>query len=127
MGFSFAQRIQSIGYAWQGVRELIASQHNAWVHLAATVIVVALGLVLGVSRMDWVVLLGTISMVWVAEALNTAVEYVADAVTQEEHPLIGKAKDVAAGGVLLAACGAVCIGVLVFWPYVQAALTTGLP
>jgi diacylglycerol kinase (ATP) len=58
------------------------------------------------------------SQVWIAEGLNTAVEYLADAVTLERHPLIGKAKDVAAGAVLLSAAGATVVGLVVFSPYI---------
>jgi diacylglycerol kinase len=57
--------------------------------------------------------------VWTSEALNTAFEYLADATTTEFHPVIGQAKDVAAGAVPLTAIGASIVGVLVFAPYVQ--------
>ena len=58
-----------------------------------------------------------IIIVWLAEALNTAVEFLADSITQDHHPLIGKAKDVAVGGVLVASIGAAVIGVIVFGHY----------
>ena len=54
--------------------------------------------------------------VWSAEALNTALEFLADAAKPEYHPLVKKAKDVAAGAVLIAALGAAVIGALVFIP-----------
>ena len=57
-------------------------------------------------------------MVWAAEAANTALEFLADAVSPERHPLVGKAKDVAAGAVLIAAIGAAAIGILVIGPHV---------
>jgi diacylglycerol kinase (ATP) len=60
------------------------------------------------------------ALVWLGEALNTAVELLADAVSPTPHPLIGRAKDVAAGGVLLAAGAAVVIGLMVFIPYLTA-------
>jgi diacylglycerol kinase len=56
--------------------------------------------------------------VWTAEALNTAFEYLADATTKEFDPLIGRAKDVAAGAVLITAIAAVIVGALVFTPYI---------
>jgi diacylglycerol kinase (ATP) len=56
--------------------------------------------------------------VWTAEALNTALEFLADVASPEFHPLVGKAKDVAAGGVLISAIGSVGIGLLVLGPYV---------
>jgi diacylglycerol kinase (ATP) len=56
-------------------------------------------------------------MVWTAEALNTAFEFLCDVASPEFHPLIQKAKDVAAAAVLLSAAGAVIIGLLVFVPH----------
>jgi diacylglycerol kinase (ATP) len=58
--------------------------------------------------------------VWTAEALNTALEFLADAASPEFHPLVGHAKDVAAGAVLISAAGAVVIGLLVLGPHVIA-------
>ena len=57
--------------------------------------------------------------VWTAEALNTAFEFLADAASPNFHPLVKKAKDVAAGAVLISAIGAVVIGVLVLGPHVM--------
>lgn len=56
--------------------------------------------------------------VWTAEALNTAVEFLADAVSPEFHPLVKHSKDVAAGSVLISAIGSAVIGLLVLGPYV---------
>lgn len=115
--FSFAARLHSFRYALAGLRTLLLTQHNAWLHAAATVVVVVAGLVLGLSRADWCWLVLAMTLVWVAEALNTALEFLADAVTQEFHPLILQAKDVAAAAVLIAAIGALVIGLLVFGPH----------
>lgn len=60
-----------------------------------------------------------ISIVWTAEALNTAFEFLADAASPEFHPLVRDAKDVAAGAVLVTAIAAATIGVIIFWPYVM--------
>jgi diacylglycerol kinase (ATP) len=99
---------------------LLRSQHNAWIHLLVSAAVVALGLYFGVSRMEWCALLLAIAVVWIAEGLNTALELLADAAIPARHPLVEKAKDVAAGAVLLAAIGAAFVGLLVLWPYVRA-------
>jgi diacylglycerol kinase (ATP) len=80
--------------------------------------VVIAGFFLGVTPQDWRWLVLGIALVWGAEAMNTAVEMACDAISQDHHPLIGKAKDAAAGAVLVAAIAAVIIGALVFWPYV---------
>ena len=87
---------------------------HAWIHLAATATVLALATALRVNAAGWCWLIVAMAAVWMAEALNTAVEPLADAACPDHHPLVGRAKDVAAGGVLLAAIGAAGIGLLVF-------------
>jgi diacylglycerol kinase len=82
----------------------------------ATVAVVAAGFYLGVSRLEWCLLVLAMVVVWSAEALNTAVEALADAVSADEHPLVAMAKDTAAGAVLIAAVGALVVGALVLVP-----------
>ncbi len=83
-------------------------------HLLASVLVVVLGGVVGLDRWSWVAVVLAMGLVWMAEALNTAVEVLADVVTLEEHPGIRRAKDLAAGGVLLASVAAGVVGVVVF-------------
>jgi diacylglycerol kinase (ATP) len=95
---------------------MVSSQHNAWIHAAATVVVVAAGLIVGLSASEWAWIVLAIGSVWTAEALNTALELLTDVASPDFHPLAEKAKDVAAGAVLLAAIGAVVIGGLVFGP-----------
>ncbi|MCX5834666.1 MAG: diacylglycerol kinase family protein [Deltaproteobacteria bacterium] len=115
-GSSLGGRLKSFGHAFSGIRTLIMSQPNARIHAAATVTVMAGAFLLGLSRLEWCVIILTVAAVWTSEALNTALEYLADAASPEFHPLIKKAKDVAAGGVLLAALGSVIVGLLVFGP-----------
>jgi diacylglycerol kinase (ATP) len=118
--FSLAARLRSFVYAGRGIRTMLRSQHNAWIHAAATLTVAAAGLTLQISRADYCVLILAVVAVWMAEALNTAFEFLCDVASPEFHPLVEKAKDVAAGAVLLAAIGAALVGILVFAPYVLA-------
>jgi diacylglycerol kinase (ATP) len=97
---------------------MIRCQHNAWIHAAATLVVLTAAFLLRVSGADWCWIILAISIVWTAEALNTAFEFLADAASPEFHPLVRDAKDVAAGAVLLTAVAAAIIGIIVFWPYV---------
>jgi diacylglycerol kinase (ATP) len=120
--FSWAARARSFGYAFRGVVTLLATQHNAWIHAAATVVAVALGVVLGVSRLEWALLVFAIALVWTAEGLNTALEWLCDVAAPEYDPLVEKAKDVAAAAVLFAAIGSALIGLLVFGPRLLALL-----
>jgi diacylglycerol kinase (ATP) len=117
-----AARLRSFVYAGRGVVTLLSSQHNAWIHAVATALTVAAGAWLGVSRVEWISLILAILVVWAAEAFNTALEFLADMASPEFHPLVEKAKDVAAGGVLICAVGAALIGLLVFGPYLVAVL-----
>jgi hypothetical protein len=81
--------------------------------------VLAAGFFFHVSSADWCWIILAISIVWTAEALNTAFEFLADAASPEFHPLVRDAKDVAAGAVLVTAGAAAVIGTIVFWPYVS--------
>lgn len=103
----------SLSHAWKGIRWLILTQANARLHLAATLLVVMAGIALGLNRYEWTLLALAIALVWVAEALNTAIECLADALHPEHDPLVGRAKDVAAGGVLLSSIAALIIAVLI--------------
>jgi diacylglycerol kinase (ATP) len=115
--FEFTGRIRSFKYAGKGVWLILSSQHNAWVHAAATAMVIAAGLILNLTGIEWCVIVMAIAAVWIAEALNTAFEHLADATIGEFHPVVGQAKDAAAGAVLIAAIAAAVIGLLVFVPH----------
>jgi diacylglycerol kinase (ATP) len=120
--FSLAARVQSFGHAFRGVGRMLVTQHNAWIHAVATAAVFTLALWLGLGWSEWVVLLVAVAMVWVAEAFNTAIEHLCDRVSPDYDPLIREAKDVAAGGVLIAAAVAALIGFLVLGPPLLAEL-----
>ena len=110
-------RLRSFGHAFRGLAILLRTQHNATIHAAATVMVVAAGALFGISPAEWALIALAIVCVWVAEALNTAIEFLVNLASPEPHPLAGKAKDVAAGAVLVAAIGSVIVGALVFGPH----------
>lgn len=116
--FLFTGRIRSIRFALVGIGTMLKSQRNAWVHAFATLLVAASGLFLGIKPPEWCWLILAVMAVWTAEALNTAFEFLADVASPEFHPLVKQSKDVAAGAVLISACGSVLIGLLVLGPYV---------
>lgn len=113
-------RARSFRFAFRGIGTLLASQHNAWIHSAALVVVVAAGLGLGIGRVEWLAVTLAIVAVFTAEALNTAFEALCDVASPEFHPLVERAKDVAAGAVLISAIGSVVVAVLVFGPRLAA-------
>ncbi len=108
--------MRSFRYAIRGVAMMLALQANARIHAAATLVVVALGFWLKIERWEWCAVVASVGLVWTAEALNTALEALTDLVSPGEHPLAGRAKDMAAGAVLCAAVAAAAIGLVVFAP-----------
>ena len=118
--FSLRQRVRSFFYAGRGIRFMIASQHNAWIHALATGLVIIAGVYFGITRLEWGLIILAIIAVWTAEALNTAFEFLADASGTDFHPLVMKAKDIAAAAVLIAATGALAVGLIIFVPYIVA-------
>ena len=115
--FTLSGRLQSFRYAARGVRLMLRSQHNAWLHAVASCCVLIVGGLCHLAITEWCWIVLAIMAVWTAEALNTALELLADVASPEFHPLVGRAKDVAAGGVLLSAFGSAVIGLLVIGPH----------
>jgi diacylglycerol kinase (ATP) len=109
-------RIGSFAAAFQGLFFVLKTQKNAWIHLAATILVIAVSAFLGISRYEWVAILLVIGLVWMAEFLNTAFEVIVDLASPEIHPLAKISKDVGAASVLIAAFLAVLIGGLILIP-----------
>jgi len=114
--FTVTARARSFRHAFRGIGTMLRSQHNAWIHAVATVAVVVAGFALGVSAIEWCVLVLTIIAVWTAEALNTAFEFLCNVASPEFHPLVEKSKDVSAGAVLITAMGAVIVAAIVLGP-----------
>lgn len=110
------RRIISFSYAFSGWRYVLTTQPNARIHAVISVAVMALALWLEVGRLEWVGLLLTLMIVWMAEFTNTAIEIVVDMVMPDPHPLAKAAKDVAAATVLVGALGAVLVGGLILGP-----------
>lgn len=117
--FQFTGRVRSFRHALVGILRMIHCQHNAWVHAVATIVALTAAFLLRISAAAWCWIILAISIVWTAEALNTAFEFLADAASPEFRPLVRDAKDVAAGAVLIAAVAAAAIGGIIFWPYLM--------
>lgn len=108
--------IRSLGYACSGIVLAVRTQRHMKIHSIAAVIVCLIGAMLPLTRLEWAVLLLTIAVVISLEMVNTAVENTVDMASPDIHPLAKAAKDVAAGAVLVAACMAVIIGLLILGP-----------
>lgn len=117
--FSLRARLRSFVYAGRGVGLLVRGEHNAWIHLVATVLVVAAGFMLRIERWEWVAITICIGLVLMAEALNSAVEKLCDFLCPEHDVHIGAVKDLAAAGVLFAAVAAAAAGLVIFIPRIM--------
>ncbi|MBK7951742.1 MAG: diacylglycerol kinase family protein [Deltaproteobacteria bacterium] len=116
------RRLASFGYAARGIATMLRSEPNARIHAVATLVVVAAGFAFGIERSEWLAVVLAIGGVWAAEGFNTAFEALCDVASPGRHPLVARAKDVAAGAVLLAACTALGVALLVFGPRIAALL-----
>ncbi|MEM6279115.1 MAG: diacylglycerol kinase family protein [Verrucomicrobiota bacterium] len=104
--------------AMRGLVSVFRSERNFRVHSALAITVVALGFLFRVSPGEWIALVLSIGFVMAAEVLNTAIEYLSDALHPEMDAGIRKTKDAAAGGVLVASVAAAVVGAIVFLPEV---------
>ena len=116
--------IRSFGFAFAGVGAMLRTQRNAQIHSVAMIVVVAAGWFFGVTAGEWIALILSTALVLALEALNTALEAVVDLVSPQPHPLAKKAKDVAAGAVLIGAIGAALVGCIIFVPKLLAFLAS---
>lgn len=112
-------RLKSFQFAFQGIRTLFLTQPNAWIHLIAIVLTSTVGAILDCSPTEWAILCLTFGSVVMAEAFNTALEFLTDLVSPDYHELAGKTKDVAAAGVLIAAITAIFVAAFIFLPKIQ--------
>jgi diacylglycerol kinase len=115
-------RYRSFRAALRGLGWLIVSERHFQLHLVAALAAVLLGLVLGLTAIEWAILVLTIGLVLVAEAINTAIEHTIDLTVRQIDPLARTAKDVGAAGVLIAALISVLVGCLLFLPKLLALL-----
>jgi diacylglycerol kinase (ATP) len=111
--------VESFNYAVEGIIHVLRTHRNMRIHFLASVTVLVLALVLGVSRLELIVLLLSVSFVLIAEMINSAIEAAIDVATSSFDPLAKLAKDIAAGAVLIASVNAVVVGYLVFSGQVQ--------
>lgn len=115
-GFTFRKRLQSFRYAFNGIKLLVTGEPNAWIHCLAAICVVIAGAVLGLTSMEWIVVVIAIGSVLAAEAVNSSIEALADLVSPEYNEAIKRTKDLAAGAVLLTAIAAAIVGLILFVP-----------
>jgi diacylglycerol kinase len=109
-------RLRSFRYAFSGLRYVLRTQGNAWLHALATACVLGLAAWLGLARTEWALLVLAIGLVWSAEFVNTALEAAVDLASPDLHPVARIGKDVGAAAVLVASAAAAVIGLLILGP-----------
>jgi diacylglycerol kinase (ATP) len=114
--FSLKARRRSFRHALEGLLKFLLSEHNAWIHLLATMLVLLLSLIFKVSTGEALAVTLTIGLVWVAEIFNTTIEKIMDFISKEKNETIKTIKDISAAAVLVSAVVALITGCIVFIP-----------
>lgn len=109
-------RIKSVGYAFKGMLILIKTEASIKIQVVIAIIITIAGFYFDISKTEWMVQITSIGLVMSIEAINTAIEYIADFVHPEHHKKIGLIKDVAAGAVFIASIIAVIIAGIIYMP-----------
>lgn len=122
--FSLRKRLKSFSFAFNGLKILFKEEHNARIHFAAAVVVIVAGIIFRITAFEWLALVFAIGLVLALEAINSALENLADFVSPQKHDQIKKVKDLAAAGVLIAATTALIAGLVIFLPKIQALFIT---
>lgn len=116
--WSIVKRAQSFTHAFRGLRLFFTMTPNALVHVFALILVVFFGFYFKISPAEWIALVLVMGLVFITEALNTAIEIDINLTSPEFHPYARDTKDVAAGAVLLAAFISLIVGFIIFLPKV---------
>lgn len=106
--------IESFNYAVSGIIYTLKTEKNMRIHFIIATIVIILSLFFDFTRLELLILFFSIALVLIAEMINTAIERTVDLITEDYHPLARLAKDIAAGGVLIAALNSLIVGYLLF-------------
>jgi len=114
--FSIGKRLKSFSYAFNGLKILFKEEHNSWLHLLATGIVLTASIFIGLNSYEWAAIIFCIGLVFTAETFNTAIENIADFQTTEKNTKIKTIKDLSAAAVLISALTALTIGLIIFVP-----------
>ena len=114
--------ISSFKYAFQGVFSAIKTERNLKIHISIMILVIIIGILLKISKAEWIMCIALFGLVIGGEMLNSAIETVVDIAMPEINPKAKFAKDVAAGAVLIFAISSAIIGLIIFIPKIIAIL-----
>lgn len=108
---------ESFGHAWEGVVGIMARERNLRIILVAFIFAIFVGVILGISRLEFVLIIFVSAAIMAAEMLNAALEALSNIVSPEYREGVKQSKDLAAGAVLVLSLAAIVIGLLIFLPY----------
>jgi diacylglycerol kinase (ATP) len=114
--FSLKSRLDSFKYAFNGIIMLLKNEHNSRIHFLAAFIAILAGFLLKIDRIEWVILVVVIGIVFLAELFNTSLETISDIVNSELNESIRNAKDYSAAAVLMSAIISIVAGAIIFTP-----------
>lgn len=114
--FSIVARLRSANHAFRGFIILLKTSHNFWAIIFFTILAVYLGFILNISNVEWILLVISFGIVFLAEAFNTAIEIDIDLTSPNYHPYARDTKDVSAGAVLISAFITIIVGLIIFLP-----------
>ena len=114
--FSLKRRLESFKYAFNGLKLLLKIEHNSRIHLFVTICVIIAGFLLGISLMEWTMLVFAIGLVFAMEIINSSIEKLANFVSPAKHEIIKIVKDMTAAAVLVSAITSAIIGLIIFIP-----------
>ena len=114
--YSFKRLCNSFKYAVNGIKSAYKTEQNLLVHTFVAILVVAIGIIIRLSFLEFAIVCAMIGFVLTAEMVNTAIEYTIDMAMPSIHPLAKMAKDVSSGAVLFAAIFSAIVGCLIYIP-----------
>ena len=120
-------RAKSFTHAFRGIGVLFATQANARIHLVAMLIIAGIGWWFSLSATEWCLIVLCMGLVLAAEALNSALEFLTDLASPDYHPLAKKAKDLAAGAVLITVIFGGVVWAIIHVPKFIALWSTEIP
>ncbi len=115
----FKNFIKSLGFALDGIEHAVKDNTNIRIHFIIGALVIVASLLLGLTKTEKIIILLTVMFVICVEMINTSIEEMTNLITKEHRAEAKIAKDVGAGMVLVAAFGAIVIGLVIFIPYIQ--------
>ena len=110
--------LRSFKYAFEGIVTGIKEEQNMKIHIAIMILVIIFGILLKISKVEWIICIALFGLVISMELINTAIENAVDLITKEKNEQAKIAKDVAAGAVLVSAIASAIIGLIIFVPKV---------